>query len=108
MKSRTNPLLTVVVALASISVTACHAWVETDDGSGAANQRFVEILSGPAWEKYDPAALVAEGKKACDAFAAGKTAAQVMDTFEKDMNADPGMAGQFIGAVTGGLNCYPR
>lgn len=108
MKSRTSSPLIVAVALASISVTACQASIDVDDGPDSVNQHFLEILSGPAWEKYDSANLIAEGKKACDAFAEGKTAAQIMEIFEDDMNADPGMAGQFIGAVTGGLGCYPR
>jgi hypothetical protein len=91
-----------------MSTVSCQAWIEGRDSSNESNQRFLEILSGPTWAKYDSATLVREGHKACDAFAQGQSASQVMDTFQQDMDADAGMAGQFVGAVAGGLNCYPR
>lgn len=108
MTVRTNLVRTLACTLVAMSAVACHAWIDAGDSSSESDQRFLEILSGPILAKYDSAALVAEGHKACDAFAQGRSASQVMDTFQKDMNADAGMAGQFVGAVTGGLNCYPR
>lgn len=106
-KPYTIPILAAVSALISPLASACQVSADSERSTGN-DEAFLRILSGPAWAQYDSATLVAEGHKACDAFAQGKTVSQVMETFQKDMHTDPGMAGHFIGAVTGGMDCYPQ
>ncbi len=83
----------------SIQVSSCQASVSSDQDEHSV---FLDALSGPIREKYPDSVLIDEGNKACDAFAQGQSEEQVMKMIKTDLNVD---AGQFIGAVYGGMNC---
>lgn len=93
----TAVLLSVPTASCTITTTTGPAQPD--------NAVFLDALSGPIRSGYPESVLIAEGQKACDAFAQGKNEDQVKQMIEKDLQVNPG---QFIGAVYGGMACYPK
>lgn len=101
MKSTGALALAAAALLLSVPLASCS--VRTESGSGPDESVFLDALSGPIRDKYPDSVLIAEGKKACDAFAQGQSEDQVEAMIKTDLGVNPG---QFIGAVYGGLHCF--
>lgn len=98
--------ITPAVAAALLAVSTASCTITTTTGpSQPDNAVFLDALSGPIRSKYPESVLIAEGQKACDAFAQGQNEDQVKKMIEKDLQVN---AGQFIGAVYGGMACFPK
>jgi len=93
----------LVAVLLAAPTAACT--ITTTTGNRPDNATFLDALSGPIRNKYPDSTLLTEGKKACDAFAQGQSEAQVEKMIQTDLGVD---SGQFIGAVYGGLACFPN
>lgn len=98
--------ITPAVAALLLAVPTASCTVTTRTGPAQPDTAlFLEALSGPVRSKYPDSTLIAEGQKACDAFAQGQNEDQVKKMIEQDLQVD---AGQFIGAVYGGMACFPK
>ena len=105
MGAKGTAFVAVIGGFLSIQLSACH-WTTTSTTESVRNDPvFLHALDGPIRAKYPDSVLIAEGEKACDAFAQGQNEGQVMDMIKKDLDVD---AGQFIGAVYGGMNCVAK
>lgn len=108
-RSKTPVMSAAVVFFVALSAVSCGVSYESDNsGWNPDEQVFLDILSGPIRDRYDSTVLIEEGRKACAAFSNGQSERQVMEMIQADLGADPGMAGQFIGAVKGGMSCHPK
>ena len=109
MRSPNAVTVGLVALCVVVQVSACSGSRSPDPtGSQTREQTFLDIASGPLREQFSDSVLLAEGKKVCDARAQGQKWDQLEQMVAKDLNLDPasGEAGQFMGAVDGGL-CAP-
>ena len=109
MRSPHAVTLALVGLLVVVQVSACSMSRSPEPrDSQTREQVFLDIASGPLRDHFSDSVLLAEGKKVCDARAQGQKWDQLEQMVVKDLNLDPnsGEAGQFMGAVDGGL-CTP-
>ena len=109
MRSPHAVTLALVGVLVVAQVSACsESRSPAPTGAQTREQAFLDITSGPLRDHFSDSVLLAEGKKVCDARAQGQKWDQLEQMVAKDLNLDPasGEAGQFMGAVDGGL-CAP-
>lgn len=106
MRSANAVLLALVALFAVVQLTACSGSQPSDPQTR--EQTFLDIASGPLRDRFSDSVLIAEGNKVCEARAQGQTWDQLeqMVTNDLNLNPDSGHAGQFMGAVDGGL-CAP-
>ncbi len=93
-----------IVVLVLFSSVSCSVTASTGSDSSPDEGVFLDALSGPIRDKYSDSVLLAEGRKVCDAFAQGRNEDEVETMISTDLGVD---SGQFIGAVYGGLRCFP-
>ncbi len=94
-----------------LAPSACSVSTSTStspDVTGQArDETFLGIASGPLRDRFSDSVLLDEGRKVCAARAQGKSWDQLRQMVVEDLKLDRGLAGQFMGAVDGGL-CTPR
>ena len=110
---RTKSALAAVAtgAFLSLQVCSCHVEHVSADSPAAEKSRektFIYIVYGSIRDKYSDEDLIAEGKKACEAFHQGQSKDQVQQMVASDMDFDSAELDQFMGAVYGGLECSPK
>ncbi len=108
MRARAVARLATAALLVSLLVSSCQV-TKTSGPAGTTSDAdetvFLDALSGPIRDKYPDSVLIAEGRKACEAFANGSSEDDVEKMIATDLGVDPG---QFIGAVYGGMSCFPK
>jgi len=103
MRSPNGAAMALAGLFVAVQVSACSF---STQAPGPPDQVFLTILTGPLRDRFSDSDLLAEGKKVCDARAQGQTWDQLEQMAVKDLNLTAGEAGQFMGAVDGGL-CTP-
>lgn len=98
----------VVGLIAAVQISACHVTSDPAAVEKSQEATFLDILYGPIRDKYSDSVLIAEGRKACDAFGQGQSQEQVQQLVATDLALDPGLVSQFMGAIYGGLDCGPK
>lgn len=100
--------LAAVGLFVSIQVSSCHTTSDPAAIEKMDEKTFLDILNGPIRDKHPDSDLIAEGHKACHAFAQGQSRDQVEAVVDADMDFDPASLDQFMGAVYGGMNCFQK